>query len=92
MQLISLIAFICCASGRSEHCDDSYSSTYNYFEFVSISCFLTVVGLWFFFTLTLDRRVFFKLIPWPLVVSALMAVISKAFLAFRGECINGVHF
>nr|KAG5712961.1 hypothetical protein BaRGS_021755 [Batillaria attramentaria] len=72
--LISLIAFICCASGRSDNCDDAYSSTYNYFEFVSITCFLTIIALWFFFVLTLNRRVFFKLVPWPLVELIYLAV------------------
>lgn len=80
MAILSLIAFICCASGRSENCDDAYSSTYNYFEFVSISCFLTAITLWFFFVLTLDRRVFFKLIPWPLVELIYCAVYAIFYL------------
>ncbi|CAL1536519.1 unnamed protein product [Lymnaea stagnalis] len=64
---LSLIAFICCASGRSDNCDDSYSSTYNYFEFVSISAFITLMIFWLLYTLTLTSRLFFKLIPWKLV-------------------------
>lgn len=72
--ILSLIAFICCASGRSENCDDEYSSTYNFFEFVSISCFLTILFLWFFFVLTLHTRVFFKIIPWMLVELIYLAV------------------
>ncbi|KAK7115286.1 CKLF-like MARVEL transmembrane domain-containing protein 4 isoform X2 [Littorina saxatilis] len=78
--IISLIAFICCASGRSIHCDHAYSSTYNFFEFVSISCFLTIVALWFFFVLTADKRVFFKVVPWRLVELIYLAVYALFYL------------
>ncbi|XP_005109352.1 CKLF-like MARVEL transmembrane domain-containing protein 4 [Aplysia californica] len=71
---LSFIAFICCASGRSDHCDDQYSSTYNYFEFVSISAFLTLLILWIFYALTLRSRLFFKLLPWNLVDLIYLAV------------------
>ncbi|KAL8575942.1 hypothetical protein ACOMHN_027340 [Nucella lapillus] len=74
ISILSMIAFICCASGRSENCDDQYSSTYNFFEFTSISCFLTILFLWFFFVLTLHRKVFFKAIPWTLVELCYLAV------------------
>ncbi|XP_076448761.1 CKLF-like MARVEL transmembrane domain-containing protein 4 [Babylonia areolata] len=72
--ILSLIAFICCASGRSDNCDDKYSSTYNYYEFVSISCFLTIVFLWFFFVLTLHQRLCFKIIPWQFAELVYLAV------------------
>ncbi|KAK3732041.1 hypothetical protein RRG08_026428 [Elysia crispata] len=65
--VLSLIAFICVASGRSENCDDKYSSTYNYFEFVSISAFFTLLIFWMIHTITLSSRLFFKLVPWLLV-------------------------
>ncbi|GFR61823.1 CKLF-like MARVEL transmembrane domain-containing protein 4 [Elysia marginata] len=65
--VLSLIAFICVASGRSDNCDDKYSSTYNYFEFVSISAFFTLLILWTIHTITLSSRLFFKLVPWLLV-------------------------
>jgi hypothetical protein len=64
---LSLIAFICVAAGRSEACDRSYSSTYNYFEFVSISAFLTLIIFWLLYTLTLTRRLCMKLLPWVFV-------------------------
>ncbi|XP_059172345.1 CKLF-like MARVEL transmembrane domain-containing protein 4 [Physella acuta] len=64
---IALIAFICCASGRSDVCDKSYSSTYNFFEFVTMSSFITLLILWFFFALTLNTKLFFKLLPWTLI-------------------------
>ncbi|KAK7505755.1 hypothetical protein BaRGS_00003026 [Batillaria attramentaria] len=65
--------------------------------FVSITCFLTIIALWFFFVLTLNRRVFFKLVPWPLVSCgkdsnkaaaafgffALFALAGHAFFTFR---------
>ncbi|GFO05919.1 cklf-like marvel transmembrane domain-containing protein 4 [Plakobranchus ocellatus] len=65
--VLSLIAFICVASGRSDNCDDDYSSTYNYFEFVSISAFFTLIILWLIHTITLSSRLFFKLVPWTFV-------------------------
>ncbi|PVD20618.1 hypothetical protein C0Q70_18776 [Pomacea canaliculata] len=85
--ILSLIAFVCCASGRSDVCDKEFSSTYNYFEFVSISAFLTIISLWFFFVLTLHRRICFKLIPWVFVdliycvVYIIMYVIADIVLA-----------
>ncbi|KAK6983109.1 CKLF-like MARVEL transmembrane domain-containing protein 4, partial [Biomphalaria glabrata] len=65
--ILSLIAFICSASGRSDNCDDSYSSTYNYFEFVTMSAFITLMILWFLYALTLHTKLCFKLVPWKLV-------------------------
>ncbi|KAH9491650.1 hypothetical protein Btru_030586 [Bulinus truncatus] len=65
--ILSLIAFICSAAGRSDNCDDSYSSTYNFFEFVAMSCFITIMILWLMFTLTLQTKLCFKLLPWKLV-------------------------
>lgn len=65
--VLSLIAFICVASGRSDNCDDKYSSTYNYFEFVSISAFFTLLILWTIHAITLSSRLFFKMVPWSLV-------------------------
>jgi len=65
--VLTFIAFICCSAGRSDNCDDSYSSTYNYFEFVAISCFLTVLILWIFHAVTLKEKLCFKMVPWSLV-------------------------
>lgn len=78
--LLSLIAFICAASGRTADCDHAYASTYNFFEFTSISSFLTIFTLWFFFTLTLDRRICFKLLPWRILELVYLAIYAIFFL------------
>ncbi|BFZ13079.1 hypothetical protein BsWGS_16118 [Bradybaena similaris] len=61
---LSLIAFICVASGREAVCDIVYASSYNYFEFVSMSLFLTLLLSWLLNTLTLTKRMFMRLLPW----------------------------
>lgn len=66
--LLSLIAFICVISGRTNICDDIYGgAAYSFFEFVSVSVFLTLLFSWLFYTLTLSRRVFLRRIPWVLI-------------------------
>lgn len=83
--VLSFIAFICCASGRSENCDDEYSSTYNFFEFVSISCFITLIILWIFYSLTLTQKFCFAAVPWALVDWIYLAVYFVMY--FIGSCV-----
>ncbi|ESO82804.1 hypothetical protein LOTGIDRAFT_229820 [Lottia gigantea] len=91
---LTLIAFSCVAASRNYYCDYKYASGYNYFEFVSISAFISTLIIYIMYIVDLHNKFVFKFVPWKLAdcvwcgVYTLFFFIASCVLASNG-CSQG---
>ncbi|KAK6186401.1 hypothetical protein SNE40_008442 [Patella caerulea] len=86
---LTLVAFICVSSSRNEACDFLHAATYNFFEFTSMTAFLSTLIIYVIFILEVHNKIFFRFVPW-LLADALWCVVF-ALMFFLASCVLAAH-
>ncbi|KAK6186402.1 hypothetical protein SNE40_008443 [Patella caerulea] len=85
--VLSLIGFICVSSSRNIGCDYLYSKTYNFYESVTLSCFISAALWYLIYLMEINQRFFLRFMPWSVghavwcIIFGVLLFISSCMLA-----------